>query len=173
MRRTLTWLVTMPFAAASVLLGHAIAYRATGMPAGDVHGYLEHAPQVVLILASIAVLGLAADSRARRQSPVPLAGIGVAAFVAQEHLERLVHTGHIPFLLASPVLWLGVALQLPLAVVVWLLSRCVAEDIAAPLCHTLPRRLALLPVALAPAGVTALAGSARATRSGRGPPVLS
>ena len=30
MRRTLTWLVTLPFAAASVLIGHAIAYRITG-----------------------------------------------------------------------------------------------------------------------------------------------
>jgi hypothetical protein len=172
MRRTLTWLVTMPFTAASVLLGHAIAYRATGMPTGNVHGYLEHAPQVVLILASIAVLGLAADSRARRQSPVPLAGVGVAAFVAQEHLERLVHTGHLPFLLASPVLWLGIALQLPLAAVVWLLSRRVAEDIAVPLRRGAPR-LAFLPVALSPVRSAAVARLACAVRSGRGPPVLS
>ena len=67
------------------------------------HDYLAHAPQVVFILASLAVLGLAADARARRHSPVPLATLGVGAFVAQEHLERLIHTGHVPFLFASPV----------------------------------------------------------------------
>ena len=133
MRRTLTWLVTLPFAAASVVLGHAIAYRRHrhARPAG-MHDYLAHAPQVVFILASLAVLGLAADSRARRHSPVPLAALGVGAFVAQEHLERLIHTGHVPFLLASPVLWLGIALQLPLAVAIWLVARRLAEDIAAP-----------------------------------------
>src|SRR4051794_33097570 len=107
MRRTLTWLVTMPFAAASVLVGHANTYRPPGMPVDDLHGYLAHAPQVVLILATLALVGLAADARARRSSPVPVASLALAAFVTQEHLERLIHTGHVPFLLASPVLWLG------------------------------------------------------------------
>src|SRR4051812_50182495 len=107
MRRTLTWLVTLPFAAASVVIGHAIAYGVTRTPTGGMHDYLAHAPQIVFILASLAVLGLAADSRARRHSPVPLAALGVGAFVVQEHLERLIHTGHVPFLFASPVIWVG------------------------------------------------------------------
>src|SRR4051795_23751 len=104
MRRTLTWLVTLPFAAASVVIGHAIAYGVTGTPTGGMHDYLAHAPQVVFILASLAVLGLAADGRPRRHSPLPLAFLAIDAFVAQEHIERLVHTGHLPFLIASPVL---------------------------------------------------------------------
>src|SRR3954451_3375361 len=133
MRRTLTWLVTLPFAAASVVLGHAIAYGVTGTRTGGMHDYLAHAPQVVFILASLAVLGLAADGRARRHSPLPLAFLGISAFVAQEHIERLIHTGHLPFLLASPVLWLGIALQLPLAIAIWFVARRLAEDIAAPL----------------------------------------
>ena len=132
MRRTLTWLVTLPFAAASVVLGHAIAYSVTGTPTGGMHDYLAHAPQVVFILASLAVLGLAADTRARRHSPLPLAALGIGAFIAQEHLERLIHTGHVPFLFASPVLWLGIALQLPLAVAIWFVARRLAEDIATP-----------------------------------------
>jgi len=172
MRRTLTWLVTLPFAAASVLLGHAIAYGATGAPAGDIHGYLEHAPQIVVILASIAVVGLAADTRARRHSPVPLAATGVVAFVVQEHVERLAHTGQLPFLLASPVLWLGIALQLPLAAIVWLVSRRVAEDIAAPVRRGVPR-LAHLPLVLAPSDAGSAAAAVAVTRRGRGPPVLS
>jgi hypothetical protein len=139
MRRALTWLVTVPFAAASVLIGHAGAYRALGVPAGDVHGYLAHAPQVVLILATVALVGLAGDSRARRRSPLPVASIAVVAFVAQEHLERLIHTGHIPFLLTSPVLWLGILLQLPLALAVWALARRLADDIASPVRQRAPR----------------------------------
>ncbi len=96
MRRALTWVLLLPFAAASVLIGHVVAYRVTGAPADGLHGYLAHAPQVVLILATLALLGLAADARARRSSPLPLALLAIGAFVAQEHLERLIHTGDVP-----------------------------------------------------------------------------
>jgi hypothetical protein len=172
MRRPLTWLVTLPFAAASVVLGHAIAYGVTGTPTGGMHDYLAHAPQDVFILASLAVLGLAADARARRHSPVPLATLGIGAFVAQEHLERLIHTGHVPFLVASPVLWLGIALQLPLAAVIWLVACRVAEDIAAPTRRPASRvpRLLLL---LAPLVPPLVASAPAATCPARGPPVAS
>ncbi len=171
MRRTLTWLVTLPFAATSVLIGHAIAYRITGLPADNLHGYLEHAPQVVLILATVALVGLAGDARARRRSPVPLASIGVVAFVAQEHLERLIHTGHVPFLLASPVLWLGIALQLPLAVVVWIVVRLIAEGIAVPQSRT--PRIADYAVAVTASVARPLSAAVAATHPGRGPPFCS
>ncbi len=131
MRRSLIWLTLVPFAAASVLVGHVIAYAISGTPAGDVHGYLAHAPQIVLILATLSLLGIATDARARRSSPVPLATLAVTAFVVQEHLERLIHTGHLPFLLTSPVLWLGVALQLPLALIVWQVARRLGDELAA------------------------------------------
>ena len=172
MRRTLTWLVTLPFAAASVVLGHAIAYGVTGTPTGGMHDYLAHAPQVVFILASLAVVGLAADVRARRHSPVPLAALGIGAFVAQEHLERLIHTGHVPFLFASPVLWLGIALQLPLATVIWLVARRLAEDIAAPArrpARQVPRLVQLLAPLVLPPVASAPVGACPA----RGPPVSS
>jgi uncharacterized membrane protein len=172
MRRTLTWLVTLPFAAASVVIGHAIAYGVTGTPTGGMHDYLAHAPQIVFILASLAVLGLAADSRARRHSPVPLAALGVGAFVVQEHLERLIHTGHVPFLFASPVIWVGIALQLPLALVVWFVARRLAEDIATPV----RRRVRALPrivVALTSMELPLVANAARAASEPRGPPRTS
>jgi hypothetical protein len=172
MRRTLIWLLTLPFAAVSVLLGHALAYRLTGTPVGDVHGYLEHAPQVVLILVSVALLGLAADTRARRHSPLPVAALAVVSFVVQEHLERLVHTGHLPFLLASPVLWLGIVLQVPLAAAVWLVSRDLSEDIAAPARRAVPR-LAGLPLTFAPAVPRPVALITAVARRGRGPPAAS
>lgn len=172
MRRTLTWLVTLPFAAASVLTGHAVAYRAAGMPVDDLHGYLAHAPQVVLVFATLALLGLAADSRARRHSPVPLACLAIVAFVAQEHLERLIHTGHLPFLLTSPVLWLGIALQVPLAVAVWIVARRLAEDIAAPRRRTVPRVARFAVVLTAIVGQPAV-GVSGAAHPGRGPPPAS
>jgi len=172
MRRTLTWLVTLPFAAASVVLGHAIAYGITGTPTGGMHDYLAHAPQVVFILASLAVLGLAADAGARRHSPVPLALLGVGAFIAQEHVERLIHTGHVPFLLASPVLWIGIVLQLPLAMAIWFVARRLADDIATPLRRTargVPRLVQLL----APLVLPPVAAAPGAAFPARGPPVTS
>lgn len=172
MRRTLTWLVTLPFAAASVLIGHKIAYTVTGTPTGDMHDYLAHAPQVVFILASLAVLGLATDARARSHSAVPLASLGIGAFVAQEHLERLIHTGHIPFLFASPVMWVGIALQLPLAAAVWFVARRLAEDIATPARRTarrIPRLVQVISTLVLPP-VAAAPGQACPAR---GPPVFS
>ena len=170
------WLVTMPFAAVSVLIGHAIAYRVAGAPAGtpagELHGYLAHAPQIVLILATLALVGLAADSRARRRSPVPLAFLAITAFVTQEHLERLAHTGHLPFLLTSPTLWLGIALQLPLAAAVWIVARGLAGDLAASGRRVAPRvvRLSLL---LRAGFSQPLASLPPVAHPGRGPPVLS
>ena len=151
MRRFLTWLVTLPFAAASVLLGHAIAYRVTGPPMGDVHGYLEHAPQLVLILASVALLGLAADARARRHSPVPLAALAVVAFVPRSTSSASSTQATFRSCSRVPVLWLGVVLQAPLAAAVWIVSRRLSEDIAAPVRAAAPR-LARLPLALVAAG---------------------
>jgi hypothetical protein len=171
-RRTLTWLVTLPFAAASVLCGHAIAYRALGLPGDDLHGYLAHAPQVVLLLSTLALLGLVADSRARRHSPVPLASLAVVAYVGQEHLERLIHTGQIPMLVASPALWLGIALQIPLAVALWLVVRTLAEDIVTPVRRRIPRCAGFV-MDLTVIVARSWAAIATAAHPGRGPPSTS
>jgi hypothetical protein len=162
----------LPFAAASVLLGHAIAYWALAMPADDLHGYLAHAPQVVFILATLALVGLALDSRARRHSPAPLASLAIAAFVTQEHLERLIHTGHLPFLLATPVLWLGIALQLPVAFLVWIIARRLAEDLAAPRHRAIPRTARLASI-LVVASELPIASILPGSHPGRGPPIPS
>ena len=162
----------LPFAAASVLLGHAIAYRALSMPTDDLHGYLTHAPQVVSILATLALVGLALDSRARRHSPAPLASLAIVAFVTQEHLERLIHTGQLPFLLATPVLWLGIALQLPLAFLVWIVARRLAEDLAAPSRRLVPRVAWLASLLVAEAS-RAFASVALGSHWSRGPPITS
>ena len=136
------------------------------------HDYLEHAPQVVFILASLAVLGLAADSRARRHSPVPLAALGVGR-VRRAGAPRAPgpHGPH-PFLLASPVLWLGIVLQAPLAVAIWFVARRLAEDIATPVRRTV-RRIPRLVQLLAPLVLPRVASAPGAAFPARGPPVIS
>jgi hypothetical protein len=125
-RRMLAWLLVTPLAAVGVLAAHAAAYAVTGSDPGPEHGYLGHAPQVVGLLATLALLGLALQERSLRPRAArwfaPIAPLG---FVCQEHLERLAHTGELPWLLTSPTFLVGLALQLPVALVCVLLVRCV------------------------------------------------
>lgn len=172
MRRSLLWLLSLPFAAASILAGHAAAYALTGASPGGVHGYLEHAPQVVAVLVLLGLLGLAHAGRARTPSHAPVAALAVAGFACQEHLERFAHTGQAPFLLGSPTFLLGLALQLPFAAAVWLLARRVARTLARVERHG-PPRLALLPLLLPPAPRLAAAAVAAGGARGRGPPTSS
>jgi hypothetical protein len=171
-RRALLWLLALPFTGVSVLVGHWAAYRIVGAPADNFHGYLAHAPQVLAILATLALLGLARDARARRSSPLPIALLGASAFALQEHVERLIHTGHVPFLLTSPVFLLGVALQLPLAAFVWVAARSMAEQLE-PGLRREPPRTALLPLVLVPFPALRQRGTDPRTPRGRGPPQFS
>jgi hypothetical protein len=109
--------------AAGVLTGHWLAYRLTATPTEPLHAYLEHAPEVLLLLAAAALI-LAALGTCMNTPPVrtfPL--LGLATFVLQEHLERLVHGGGLPMLLTSPAFVAGLALQIPVALVAWAVAR--------------------------------------------------
>src|SRR6476646_790264 len=65
-RRMLAWLLVTPLAAVGVLAAHAAAYAVTGRALGEEHGYLEHAPQVAGLLASLALIELALQERSLR-----------------------------------------------------------------------------------------------------------
>jgi hypothetical protein len=125
-RRLVAWILVTPVAAAGVLAAHALAYRVTGTRPGPMHEYLAHVPQVVVVLASIALLGLAVQERSLSRFSArwvaPLAPLG---FACQEHVERLVHDGHVPLLVSSPTFLVGVALQVPVALACVALVRCV------------------------------------------------
>jgi len=171
-RRLLAWILVTPVATAGVLVTHAVAYRLTGTKPGPMHEYLAHVPQVVFILASLALVGLALQDRSLSRFSArwvaPLAPLG---FVCQEHIERLVHTGHIPFLLTSSTFLVGLALQLPVAgVCVVLVRRVVGTLPGAP-----RRSLGWLPGAWLPLTdsppLVVRAGS-RPRPTGRGPPPL-
>jgi hypothetical protein len=171
-RRALAWVLVTPIAAAGVLLTHALAYAVTGTAPGPAHEYLAHAPQVVGLLASLGLVGLAVQERSLSRSSawwfVPLAPAG---FVCQEHVERLAHTGDLPWLLTTPAFLLGLALQLPVALVCVLVVRRVVGTLtpARPLARV-PSGEAWLPLPARPARVPRFVRVPRP--SGRSPPAL-
>jgi hypothetical protein len=169
-RHALAWLLALVLAGAGTLVGHAAAYRLTGQPAGEVHAYLDHVPQVLFVLATLAV-ALLAVTRASTAPPAwPFPAIALTAFAVQEHVERLLHTGEVPWLLTDPTFLTGLIVQLPLAIGAWAIARRLLRALAAS-----PERPRLLPayqVALAPAAPTPRLGRPSSTASARDPPQL-
>ena len=171
MNRTRAWLVVSPVLAAGVLVAHTLAYRLTGTPTDAFHAYLAHVPQILLLVA-LAGLGLGGlGSRVDAPRPVFFAAVAVTTFVAQEHLERLVHGGAVPLLVTTPAFVVGVLLQLPVALVAWALARWLLAAVGRAGCGVRAR----------PGPPTSSSGS-RSERSscakrapappGRGPPSL-
>ena len=174
-RRILAWLLVTPLAAAGVLAAHGAAYAVTGASLGEEHGYLEHAPQVAGLLASLALVGLALQERSLRpRSAWWVAPIAPLAFTCQEHLERLAHTGDLPWLLTNPTFLVGLALQLPVAVVCVVLVRRVTGtlDGRSPLISRPPPSAcgAWLPLSTRPQRTPPSVDAPR--RGGRAPPAL-
>jgi len=170
-RRLLAWSLTLPLAAAGILVGHAVAYRATGAPLGDVHEYLEHLPQVALVLATAGLLGVAVQQRSGASALWPHALTGGAGFVAMEHLERLGHTGELPWLLTDRTFLLGLALQAPVAWWCFRLARWLVRAAGAATARRLSApRLCGLPLQLATPVTPLLALESSTCRRGRAPP---
>ena len=139
MRRSLAWLVAVPLMLAGSEAAHALAYR-LAYPELHVrmqvllvtgHGYLRWLPLVLGVAASVVALSLlvtavdAARGRAPRGLPAwAFAALPPVAFVVQEHLERLLHTGVFPWHEAgTPTFVPGLALQLPFAVLAYVIAR--------------------------------------------------
>lgn len=166
------WLALAPVAAAGVLVAHALAYRLTGTPDAPLHAYLAHAPQLLVVLALVGWGAAALASRLRRPPLWAFPVAAVALFVVQEHVERLVHTGRPPLLLAAPEFLLGLLLQLPVAALVAVLARwLLAALVPAPPRRPPAQRWLALPVRL-PAGVH-LCATVGPPLPGRGPPFLA
>ena len=162
----------LPVLAAGVLVSHALAYRLTATPTDRLHAYLEHAPQVLLVLG---LCGIVFGGLGRRRPEAPAAYVfplvAMTAFAVQEHLERLVHEGTVPFLLTSPAFVVGLLLQVPVALGAWVLARWLLAAAG----DAQPPRLALrprfdLPLVAAPAAPRDSAEPPAAL--GRGPPPL-
>ena len=117
------WFLVIPLATLGVVAGHGISYALTGTPSTELHAYLSHVPQVALLLTLLCLLGASFVERGNRIALWPFPTVAIAGFVAQEHLERLAHSGSIPFLLDKPFFLVGLALQAFVATAAWLLAR--------------------------------------------------
>jgi hypothetical protein len=169
-RRLLTWALVTPLAAAGILAAHAVAYRLTGASAGAAHAYLQHAPQVVAVLASLGLVGLAVQERSRRPPAWGFTLLAPIGFACQEHVERLAHTGDVPWLLTTPPFLLGLLLQVPVAVLCAWVARRVAGTLTVRSVRAASGAVARLPLTARP--VTLARAVEPARRSGRGPPHL-
>jgi hypothetical protein len=169
--RARVWLVVSPVIAAGVLGAHALAYHVTGTPAAPFHSYLEHAPQVVLVLA---LCGLVIGAFGRRLGAPPAGAfpiVAVTAFVGQEHLERLVHGEATLTLVTTPVFLVGLALQIPVALLAWALARWLVAAVHDEASEPAARAAFRLAVFALPTAATC-PGEVR-TAPGRAPPRFS
>ncbi len=182
--RVRVWLAVSPLVAAGVVVSHTLAYSLTGTPTGPVHGYLGHAPQLLLVLAiaGLALGGLESfrlesfrlesfrlgSSRLRPPAAWPFPAVALATFVIQEHLERYVHTGDVPVLVGSRVFLVGLLLQLPVALAAWAIARRLLRALRSTRAH--PPRVPRYLVGVVPAPAGPVRALALVTPRGRGPP---
>lgn len=116
-------MLVLPLSALGILAGHWLAYRTTGTPSGPYHEYLVHLPRVALVLLVLSFVAAFFVERGSRIALWPYPVVALSGFVVQEHLERLEYTGSLPFLLSSRVFQVGLAFQLIVALLVWLVAR--------------------------------------------------
>jgi hypothetical protein len=122
------WLLALPFLLAGETLGHALAARAFGRDDArhglmlhalvDYGQYVQAAAALVLVLVAFGLVRRArASYRGTSAQTLPswrLALLPPAAFLLQEHLERLVQDGSLAWLTApAPAVVAGAALQVP------------------------------------------------------------
>ena len=194
MRRSLAWLVAVPLMLAGSQIAHVLAYRWAYRDAGvrldalvrTGHGYLSLLPAALAVAGAVALLSLvvtAGDAaRGRRARALPawaFALLPPLGFVVQEHVERWLYSGVLPWHeVAAPTFLPGLVFQLPFAALAYLAARLLlrtAERLGRALAPTPPPRPRLLSLPFAPPAAAAsplrprLLSGRLATR---GPPLL-
>ena len=173
MRQRLAWFSIAPLMLGGLLAAHTLGYwlaipdahaRAHAL-AQSGHGYFGYLPFALVVCVSVLLTGLVLQGAAgfrgerRRLASSPLIVVlSPLAFVVQELLERLLHTGHISWAtILEPAFLSGFALQLPFALAallfVWALdsaARAVGRALAARPRLTFPA-FAPIPVRVASA----------------------
>jgi hypothetical protein len=140
-RRVLVTLACVGLALGGTQVGHAVAYRLVersateraDLLAGTGHTYLQYASLAIAVLFVLALLALLAEVRAtaagRAATRPRLWMFGVVApatFVVQEHLERVIADGAIPWETAlQGTFVVGLLLQVPFALAAYALARLV------------------------------------------------
>jgi hypothetical protein len=175
-RRRAAWVISLPLVVASWLGAHCLAYwlvspaaeRHTGLHAEHGHAWLGYTPAIVLwgltfVLAGL-LLCIGEGLRGHRSSRPPVrlfALLPPFGFTVQEHVERLIASGAIPYdLMVEPTFLFGLALQLPFALAALLLTRALYA-VGFGLGRVLARQLALRrPLRYAPSSLLRLPASA-------------
>jgi hypothetical protein len=133
MRPRASLLLALPIAVVGSWLAHQLGYLLSDPVAAERarvlastgHGYLRFLPMLVAAAGVTVLVGLALEAVARRSRRLslpawPLALVAPVAFAVQEHLERALHAGAFPAgLLTSRTFLLGLALQIPFALLAW------------------------------------------------------
>jgi hypothetical protein len=141
-RRALPWLLALPLLAAGSLTAHSLAYRIVQPGAeprrellnGTGHGYLGALPFLaggliaLLVAATVCYALRATRGRPVRTPSWPLILLPPLGFAIQEHAERFVAgAGDVPATALEPTFLVGMALQLPFALVAFLAARRLAR----------------------------------------------
>jgi hypothetical protein len=169
--------LSLPLAASGCLAGHAAGYALVGISRRDaqIHGYLSLAPQFLTICVAFVALALALRVSGRLQghpAAWPFALLPPLAFCAQELIERLV-AGLPAHAVFEPAVYVGLATQLPIAVLAYLAVRSLLRCADAAARALAPRPVfTLRPARLAvPTTAVRLASTPLAfDRLGRAPP---
>jgi hypothetical protein len=193
MNGRLSLVLTAPLLVLSLLVGHSLGYRwAVADPHARAHlleesghGYFTYAPLLIAVGVTLVAAALAArvhaaarGDRMGESPPWVFALLPPVAFIVQELAERLLHSGHVhPGTLAEPAVLIGLALQLPLAVIAlgmaWLLAQA-ADQLGQAIADRPRDRLAEIALPK-PAGDPLLPAFGVSTQgwSQRGPPFPS
>ena len=170
------WLLGLPLLAIGWLSAHSLAYELVAAEEHG-HGYLAETPLFLSVCAAAVALSLGRRVAGRLGLSMPAWAAGLIpllGFTVQEHLERALGLGVVPWGTAlEPVFLLGLALQLPFALVALLLARAltaVADAVTAR--ATTRARFAAAPALPRPTGTMPVLTPALAQgHAGRAPPV--
>jgi hypothetical protein len=180
-RRLTALLASLPLIGAGSLAAHDLAYRLVGGAAYQqhMHDYLTHAPTLLELMLgfSLATLAVALrHSELQLRAPAWLyAAAPVVAFAVQEHLERAVQGQPTAHTVLEPTFALGLALQLPFALLAYIAARILLRAVALVVGLFRLRRTGLRPAPPA-RPVIRFSSPRRALARGfssRGPPALS
>jgi len=139
MRRSLAWLVAVPLMLVGSQAAHVLAFRLVYPNAGvrlrellqTGHSYESFLPLLLGLAASVTVVSLlvstfdAAHGRPQRALPAwAFALLPLVGFTVQEHLERFLASGAVPWHeFAAPTFLPGLALELPFGLLAYLVAR--------------------------------------------------
>lgn len=190
LRKALAWSVAVPLAVLGSQLAHALAYR-LAVPDSEQravllaetgHGYLAYWPIAVAVGTIVVLVAFATDVAGRLSGgegtclrPLHLAVVAPSVFACQELLERAVETRSLPLeALGERTFVLGLALQLPFALLTYLAARLLLKAAAAIAIRLRPRPASRLSSSLpwrpSPAAVGPVAHALALGFGTRGPP---